>query len=63
MTADIKKNKVKRTLSILCSSSNFLSLQERLMLLASLLLKLLRKGFMKLEYLFQNLNPQGLGAS
>jgi hypothetical protein len=45
MTADIKKHKVKRTLSILCSSSNFLSQPELLIQVTLLLFKTLKERF------------------
>jgi len=61
MTADTKKNKVKRTLSIFCSSSNFPSLHERLMLLPSLLFKALKERFYEVEILISE--PESAGFS
>jgi hypothetical protein len=45
MTPDIKKHKVRRNLSIFCSSSNFLSLQEELIWVTPLLLGALKERF------------------
>jgi hypothetical protein len=57
MTAVTRKNKVKRTLSTFCSSSNFLSLLESLMLLAPLLFKTLKERFYEAGILISEPEP------